>query len=164
MGIAHPLHLSEDVRAAWGQLLADYELIPTFPQLGRPVYTLEDGDADQSEITRFKDRKVPAVSFVGTLDRLHWVRGIPADGGVFSEHSKPFYGANITAIVEYYGVPVGYMEGWDDQSVESCFFVPGIYDPQMYARHEKKLRLGEVDPVVISEVLSDLHTVAAKGK
>jgi hypothetical protein len=91
------------------------------------------------------------------------VRGIPQDAGVFYEHSKPFYGANITAIVQYQGVPIGYMDGWDDQSIECCFFLDGIYTPEMYPNHNKAIKLGDVDAVVISEVLQDLTTIAAKA-
>jgi hypothetical protein len=163
IGILHPLHLSDDLKSAWGELLSDYELVPPFPQLGREVYRLLETELGETEITRFADDKVPAVSLVGTLDRQGWTRGIPEDAGMFYEHSKPFHGANVTAIAQYYGVPIGYMQGWEDQSIERCFFVPGIYRPEMYRRHENKVPLGKVDPVVISEVLRDLMMIASKS-
>ncbi len=62
------------------------------------------------------------------------------------------------------GVPVGYMEGWDDQKMTHCYVIPEIWKPDWYAEHKNKLKLGEVDAVVISEVLNDLTTIAAKGK
>jgi len=164
VGVVHPLHLSEGLRGAWGQVLSDYELIPPFLQLGRSIHALEQGEARAKEITRFKGPAVPAVSLVSTLEKLGWNRGIPEDGGVFFEHTKPFYGGGITAVVQYEGVPVGYMVDWDDQHLETCFFLKGIYTPEMYPDHKKKLALGKVDPLVISEVLADLCTVAAKGR
>src|SRR5262249_29537535 len=164
IGVVHPLQLDEAERAAWGELLSDYEIAPPFPQLGRPVFHLEPGEAEQLEIPRHRGVKVPALSLVGTLQRLDWMRGIPEDGGCFSEHVKPFYGANVTAILEYAdGVPVGYMEGWDDQVLEHCYFPPGIYIPVIYPGRRDQVPLGRVDPVVISEVLSDLALVASKG-
>jgi hypothetical protein len=163
VGIAHPLQLTEDDLATWGQVLADYELIPPFPQLGRPVYTLEAGEAEALELTRFRGRRVPAAAFVGTLERLQWQRGAPEDAGIVHEHAKPFLGAGVTAVIEYEGVPVGYMEGWEPQSVEKAFFVEGLYHPALYQRRGPALRLGEVDPVVMSETLADLEAVAARG-
>ena len=164
IGIVHPLHLSEELKSAWGELLSDYEIVPPFPQLGREVYSLEGEEAKSKEITRFASIKIPAVSMVSTLERLGWLRGVPEDAGIFHEHAKPFYGANVTAVVEYFGVPVGYMVNWEDQSLDRCFFVPGLYTPEMYPRHKPAIPLNTVDPVVISEVLRDLSLVAAKGK
>ena len=163
VGVVHPLHLSESVKGAWGQVLSDYELIPPFLQIGRPIHTLDKGEVKAKEITRFKGPSVPAVSLVSTLEKLGWARGIPEDGGVFYEHTKPYYSAGVTAVVQYEGVPVGYMVDWEDQHVDTCFFLKGIYTPEMYPDHKKKLPLGKVDPLVISEVLADLSTVAAKG-
>jgi len=164
VGLVHPLQLSEERRAAWGEMLSDYEIVPPFPQLGREVYHLTDAESTANDITRFAEIKVPAISLAGTLERLGWARGIPQDAGIYSEHSKPFYGANATAIVQYQGIPIGYMEGWEDQVMECCFFVPGIYTPAIYQDHKKKLILGTIDPVAISEVLRDLSIIAAKAK
>jgi predicted DNA-binding WGR domain protein len=164
IGIVHPLHLSAEILSSWGEILSDYEIVAAFPQLGRAIHSLEPSEVSQTEITRFKDAKVPAVTLVGMLEKSGWARGVPQDGGVFCEHSKPFYGANVTAIVQYYGVPVGYMEGWEDQSIERCFFLKGIYTPQMYPDHKKAIGLHTVDPIVISEVLQDLTAIAAKAK
>lgn len=165
IGLVHPLQLTEDDLAAWGEVFSDYELVPAFAQLGRPTYTLESGEADAVVLDRFKARKVAATTLVGTLEKLGWARGMAEDGGVFSEHSKPFYAAGTTAIVQYEGVPMGYMVDWDDQSVEACFFIEGIYDgTDWYPRHKNRLRLGDVDSLVLSEVLNDLNTLASKAK
>lgn len=165
VGVVHPLHLSDDVKGAWGELLSDYEIVPPFSQLGRPILRLEGAEGTKTDIQRFKSVKIPPQTLVFTLEKLGWQRGIPQDAGIFYSHSKPFYGANVTAVVEYEeGVPVGYMEGWDDQMITRCFFIPGVWKPDMYPDHKNVLRLGEVDPVVISEVLADLTGIAAKGK
>jgi hypothetical protein len=164
VGIVYPLHLSDELGSAWGKLLSDREIVPPFPQLGREVYRLQDAELEAEEITRFAAVRVPAVSLVGTLERLGWARGIPEHAGVFHEHSKPFYAANVTAIVQYEGVPVKRMVHWKDQAIERCFFIPGIYAPAIHIHHQQKLRLRQVDPVVVSEVLRDLSTIAAQGK
>jgi hypothetical protein len=164
VGVVHPLTLSDADRGRWGQVLGDYEIVPPCPQIGRPVYTLEKGEDKKKELTRFKGPKIPAVSVVGTLEKLGWVRGVPQDGGVFFEHSKPYYGADVTAVVQYGGIPVGYMVDWEDQEIERAFFVPGVYTPEMYPDHKKALVLGKVDAIAISETLADLTFLASKGR
>lgn len=165
IGIVHPLCLNADVVASWGEVFSDYEIVAPFPQLGREIHTLEVGEKKQKEITRYTSVKIAATTLVGTLDRLGWTRGIPEDAGIFHEHSKPFYGADVTAILQYEdGIPIGYMEGWDDQTLCDCFFVQGIYNAEMYPRHSDRIALGQVDEIVISEVLGDLEVLAAKGK
>ena len=163
VGIVHPLHLCDEERGTWGEVWSDYEIIPPFEQLGRPFFHLEPTEKGAKQIERFADAEIPATSLVGTLERLAWARGVPQDAGVFFEHTKPFYGAGVTAVVQYVpGVPVGYFEGWDDQSIERCFFVPGIYTPEMYPDHKRSVRLDQVDPVALSEVLADLNVLASK--
>ncbi|MGL5082274.1 MAG: DUF4132 domain-containing protein [Microcoleaceae cyanobacterium] len=168
VGILHPLYLETETKNTWGELLSDYEIVPPFPQLGRAIYTLESGEAEYKELKRFSQFKIPAPSLVGTLEKLGWTRGTPQDGGVFDLHYKQFEQANITAVIGYReGIPVGYMDGWDDQTLESCYFLGNLEQPWGYwfdDRDHKMLTLGAVDPIVISEVLSDLNTLAAKGR
>ncbi len=164
VGVVHPLELSEENKSSWGEIFGDYEIIPPFAQLGRSVYSLEKGEGKQKSIDRFGGISIPAVSLVGAFEKLGWQRGIPEDGGVFFEHSKPFYNANITAVAVYPGVPVGYMVDWDEQNIEKCFFIKGIYTPEMYPDHKNALPLSKVEKIVISEVLNDLSMVASKGK
>ena len=110
---------------------------------------------------------VSGSSIVSTLERLGWTRGPSLDNGVFCEHFKHFPGVPATASISYRdGLPVGYVQGWEDQELDVCCFEPGLNVPQDWAwyRQRKKIKLSTLDPVVISEVLSDLHTLAAKAK
>ena len=56
------------------------------------------------------------------------------------------------------------MVDWEDQEVEKCFFCRGSTRRRSYPEHKNALPLGDVDPVVISEVLGTLGALAAKGK
>ncbi len=164
IGIVHPLHLSPELRANWGEIASDYEIISPFPQLGRSICQLEAGEATQTEITRFKDAKVPALALVGILDKSGWVRGTPQDGGFFTEHFKSFPSANITAVVEYEGVPIGYMESAEEQSIERCYFLAGTQTTYICTDRTKAIALGEIDPVVMSEAIRDLIAIASKSQ
>ncbi len=167
VGVVHPLMLSDADRSAWGEVFSDYELIPPFPQIGRATFALTPEEAASgTDITRFKDIVIPAASLVYSLDKLDWMRGLPADAGMFDEHTKPFYGANVTAVVKYdNGVAVGYITESEDQQMTEVCFIPGIVLPHEYwPDHKDRLPLSEIDPLVLSEVLADLSAVAAKGK
>ena len=70
----------------------------------------------------------------------------------------------MTAVVEYDGVPIGYMEGWEDQAINACYFFKGIRNHRDYPDRKNAMRLGDVDAVVISEVLRDLKAIAHKAE
>jgi hypothetical protein len=165
VGLVHPLQLGEAEKAAWGEVLADYEIVPPFEQIGRPVFTLEAAERGQQELDRWKALAIPPQSLVFTLEKLGWQRGIPQGNGTVYSHSKPFEGADVTAVIEYEdGISVGYVEGWEDQQITRCSFIAGLWRPDDYPFSKEGQLLGDVDPVVVSEVLSDLTTIALKGK
>jgi Domain of unknown function (DUF4132) len=165
IGLAHPLHLSADDMAKWSEVFGDYEIIPPFPQLARKTYVLLPEERDTVEITRFAEIKIQALAMIGILQKLGWTRGTPMDGGMFSQHIKPFATENITAFIEYPGIPIGYYEGWEDQKIERCYFLRGIHNDVGYHDHKaEKIKLSEIDPVVISEVLRDLFVLTYRGE
>jgi predicted DNA-binding WGR domain protein len=174
IGIIHPLNLSAELRAIWGELMSDYEIIPPFPQLGRPLYGLNPGEETALEITRFKDLEIPIVALVRTLENLGWEKGVLHDHGDYSVHFKYFPAVDLTAVVGDYEavfVDLGTYVGEVDR-IDGCCFLPGLQNrlddyPIGSYRQELKDRcipLGAVDSIVISEVLKDLTTVAAKAK
>lgn len=166
VGVAHPLSLTEEERAAWGQVFGDYEIVSPFPQLGRAVYTLEPGEAKLTELARFKGTKLVAPTLVFTLEKLGWIRGTAMDGGCFDEHSKQFPAADVTAVVGYEGtVAMGYIDPNETLTLANCCFVVGMRTPSGYGWKKEKLKkLGDVSPIVLSEVLADLHLLKTKGK
>lgn len=168
VGVLHPLQFAEDHQTLeqWGQLFGDYEVVPPFAQLGRPTYRLTSEQLAQREIRHFQSRgKVPAQSLVFGLEKLGWQRGMPADAGWVGEHSKQFYGANVTAVIHYEpGFSVGYWEGADDQTIQRVIFIPGLYTPAMYPDHKDSLHLSQVDSIALSEVLNDCELVLSKAK
>ncbi len=164
VGLVHPAHLDSQLAAKWGEVFSDYEIAPCFQQLGRKVYRLDPEEELETNIQRFNNVKINPMILVGMLDRLGWARGVPQDGGAFHEHSKAFHGANVTAFLTYEnGIIIGYMDGSEDQKLTSCFFMKGIYTPRIYPKHENILPLGQVDAVVVSEVLRDLFVIQSKG-
>lgn len=165
VGLIHPLHLHGDDRAAWGEILSDYEIVQPFPQLGRAIQRLEAHELHATDIKRFDGLAIPSATLVFGLDKLGWTRDLPADGGGFCGHFKPFYQCGITAVIQYSdGVAPGWIVDAGDQKINYVAFVPGIRKAEYWPTHKDRLVLGEVDPVVISEVLNDILFLAAKAK
>ncbi len=161
IGVVHPAHLSDAVKSAWGQVLGDYEIIPPFQQLGREICRAEPEDLEKTEITRYKGPKIPGITVYGMLERSHWLRDTPADGGGFMQHSKYFPSADLTAFIQYTGMGIGYYE--EEQEIESVYFVPGHIEPEWWGTHTNKLKIKDVDAVTISEVLRLVRAIMAKA-
>jgi len=152
VGIVHPAQLSENMRTTWGELLSDYETIPPFRQLSRTVFTLEPAEFQNREITRFQGITVSSVTLVGILGGTGWLRGA-------LQYCKPFPRANVTVVLECSSVLSSYMEA--DAELKRCFFVPGY--PQVDTQDRSAMLLGDIDTVVISEVLRNLGAIASQG-
>jgi hypothetical protein len=129
-------------------------------------------DKERGEVflTRFEHRKVAAAALVRMLENAGWQRGTPQDAGMFYLHAKQFPSIGMTAVVEYDGVPVGYMVDWDDQSIERAYVVAGLVTPDTldfgsrWRKGDKRLKWRDVDPIVRSEVLADIATIMEKAK
>jgi len=155
--IMHPLDMTDAQKNAWGQIFADYEMLPPFQQLGRQTFTIEDKEKKSSDLApRFKGQEWGVSAFVGKLARRGWIHGQPQDAGFVGDHSKPFFSAGITAIVEHTGYPIGSRDWADPQKIEKLFFVKGTDDVSGWGASKKALKLADVDKKALSEVLLDL--------
>lgn len=162
IGIVHPAHLDEATKSAWGQILSDYEIIPPFQQLGRPICRADSDDLEKTEITRYRGPKVPGIVMYGMLERSHWLRDTPADGGGFVQHSKYFPSAGVTAFIKYTGMSIGYYE--EPQELEGVYFAPGHVKPDWWGDHKDRVKIKDVDQVVISEVLRLANAIISKAE
>lgn len=73
IGIPHVLEMAPEDTAAFGQLFADYELLPPFHQLDRNHYSLAESECDAMELNRWNGRQCQAGRIVG-LERKGWQR------------------------------------------------------------------------------------------
>ncbi|KAF3885660.1 DUF4132 domain-containing protein [Tolypothrix bouteillei] len=172
--VVHPLKLTDSERAAWTQAFSDYEIIPPFPQINREIYTLQPQESQEKEITRFKDILIPGLTLARKMEHLGWVRGRLHDHGDYRVHYKYFAKANVTAIIgDYENQHVEQSSIWGDDAIDGCCFFTGDFSPYEYPEpgswyhrqtQKEHLLLGEIDPLVMSEVLRDLYTVTAKAK
>ena len=148
VGLVHPLELDDDVLKPWGAVFGDYEIVPPFPQLSRPIYDLSDQDPASKAITGFPTATIAPGAIRGFIDKDGWVRGAAEDAGIIYDATKHFPGADVTACLNY--SPGIYAGGaaWDEpQVVESVSFWKGS---SRWSR--SALALSKVPPTVISEV------------
>ncbi len=165
IGIVHPLNLSDDEKAAWSEVLGDYEIVPPFAQLGRATYALQS-DETGGEITRFAKIEIAPETLNFGLEKLDWQVGGLHDHGDYYEHLKTFEAAGVRACAQYEpGLFKGWREGWEPQKVVRLFFLPEDYVSKNWDDSDAKaaLPLSEVDAVAVSEALKDLSELAARG-
>jgi len=147
VGVVHPAHLGDALRSAWGQVLGDYAIIPPFAQLGRAVSRPDAEDLDATEITRFRGRWIPGFVMRGILTGSRW---LPVPGSGAGRHARHYPSAGLTAFITGSSDDYGH--------IEDIHFVSGAP-----GEHDHRLRIRDVDPAVLSEVLRLAHAIASKA-
>ncbi|MFE1316048.1 DUF4132 domain-containing protein [Kitasatospora phosalacinea] len=157
--LVHPLHLAPAELAAWAELFADYEIVQPFRQLGRPLAALTAEEAAGHRLHRFEKHTVPVGRLLG-LTKRGWRRGEPQDGGVEGWIHKPLPNGSHLVIEIQPGIAVGYVNEFGDQTFEAVWLgaTPDGYWPN---GREYRDRLGDLDPVTVSELLTDLEELTA---
>ncbi|MEV0407038.1 DUF4132 domain-containing protein [Actinoallomurus sp. NPDC050550] len=152
IGLVHPLDLGDDLEA-WAEVLADYEILQPFPQLGRAVHRLTDDEAAEGRLARFEGVTVPVGKVLG-LERRGWRRSEPQDAGVERFISKQFPDGRHVVIDLDPGIAVGAIDMLPEQKLDVVWLadVPQDYWPSRGTTH----RFGELDPMTASELLADL--------
>jgi hypothetical protein len=151
VGVPHPLDLAD--AAAWAQVLADYELVQPFAQLGRDVHRPTEQERAGVELASTHGLSLSAPRLVFGLEKLRWTRGPAEDGGAFYMHFKALPGTRYEAAIAYEGaVGMGYIEEKEPLTVRSLRVCDG--------RTHRPLPIAEVDPLVVSEVLRDVRSLA----
>jgi hypothetical protein len=139
VGIPHPLELPDPLRARWGAILGDYELVQPFEQIGRAMFTMADAERGTKSLTRFSGRDVPSGPFLGRLEARGWRRG-EVESGWIATFQKDFGGvaavASFSPALDVRGKPP------ETCKLESVTFGGAT--------------LGELSPLVFSEVAYDL--------
>ncbi|MBO2465053.1 DUF4132 domain-containing protein [Actinomadura violacea] len=155
VGVAHPLHL--DV-PAWSEVFADYEILQPFPQLARPVAELEEGERGGRRLARLEGGRVPFGAVLGLAGR-GWERAFPLDSGVEPGIYRSA-GEKLHIAVELDpGLVAGAPDSAPEQTIRRVQVVTDLYSwwwDDRYAEDPDAPCLGDLDPVLVSEVLVDL--------
>jgi predicted DNA-binding WGR domain protein len=154
VGIAHVLEMPAPLQAAFGQILADYEILQPFRQLGRETFALTPEELKASTIKRFADKLVATGSVMGLVNR-GWERGQAQDAGWVGWFRKEAGDGMEVQIELDPGTVVG------DPTYEPKQRIPGIvlrrtgtWDSDGHVSFDK------LDPILASEVLRDVALLA----
>jgi hypothetical protein len=164
IGLLHPLQLDESEVTQWKTKFVELGMSQVFPQLQRPVHMVHDNETHDVEILRVRNYQVPALYIIGVLEKRGWQRGPVGEGGLFTEHTKYFSSADITAVIQYQGIIVGDPAHSDSQYVDYCAVLPGKIAGETEREFQKGLALGTVERAVMSEILMDVELLRSKGE
>jgi hypothetical protein len=156
--VAHQALMSREDAAAWQAHLRDYEVRPLFQQFGRTVLKAASDMAEATEIDDRKGWMLDNFKMASAAGKLGYERGSAEDGGHVSIYSKRFVGAQISAVIQFTGHYIA------ESKQVPCALLSASFVPISDGRgFRPPLALGKVAPVLLSEVWSDLHAIAASG-
>lgn len=148
VGLPHPLHLSSEDLLCWSQLFADYNLLQPFPQLGREVHRLDESQKSLQALLPARALRVHPGRLVG-LESRGWRRGPALDGGVCCEMLKPLQRDRVAHLEFRDGIYLGALHQSGDQELGELWV----------EESGRRLRLGEVDALAMSELLLDWQSL-----
>lgn len=141
--VAHPLHFADSVAADWEQLFADYELAQPFEQLGRPVFVLQDGEFDLTELFLFwgKTTDLPRLRGLEVRGWRRWMEDSEVSG--MSRTVAP----GVRAVLRF-------EPGWYPGDFAADVEEQTLQQIHIYAADE--VTLGDLSPVAFSELVHDI--------
>jgi hypothetical protein len=169
VGVVHPLELPTNSRQAWLKHLADYNIVPPFAQLERPVVTVKPEQKDLKYGSDVVGTELNAMTFKGRAERLGWARGSVVDAGGVNEYLKTFPTAGVDVFIYLEGMYIGV--GMDDSiKLDKFFFVKHgsvkigsyEYDEPSEVSDPRLVPFGEVPAIAFSEAMGDLAKIAGK--
>ncbi|MEU4419101.1 DUF4132 domain-containing protein [Actinoplanes sp. NPDC024001] len=149
IGVAHPLHIDSDL-TAWTRLFTDYEILQPFPQLSRPVRRLTAEQAAQQRLTEFVGASVAVDRLLKLERRGWWVRSTPMDAGIQNTVECYLPGRGALTFPLNPGISVQFPNEDSTQTFSD-------------ARLSGAPNFAALDPVILSELLCDLHYLQHGG-
>lgn len=155
LGIPHVLDMPQEIRDAFTQTFADYEIAQPFRQLGRETYTLTADELQSHTISRFEHKVVGIGSVMGLAHR-GWERGEVQGSGRVMTWTRA---ANDELVVEVQldpGMYVGDAASEPRQRLAALV----LRDTSSSSLAELVPSFSRLDPMRASEVLRDLELLS----
>ncbi|MFD4676283.1 WGR and DUF4132 domain-containing protein [Lentzea sp. NPDC058450] len=154
--VAHPVDLHAELEA-WGEVFADYEILQPFPQLGRPLHLVPEGEDLLAHLKKYCDVDLP-IGKILSLTKKGWIRGEPQDGGVECWITRPLpTGGALVASLDP-GIAVGAIDVFPEVKFTELWFSTTGHG-YWYSRQGEKPATVTADAITASEVLSELESL-----
>ncbi|HCJ9918170.1 TPA: WGR and DUF4132 domain-containing protein [Escherichia coli] len=160
IGTPHVLEISPTDAAAFGQLFADYELLPPFRQLDRNSYALTEAERNASELTRWAGRKCPSGRVMGLANK-GWIKGEPQDGGWIGWMIKPLgRWSLIMEIDEGFAVGMSPAELSAEQLLSKLWLWEGKAESYGWGSNStQEAQFSVLDAITASELINDIEAL-----
>lgn len=160
IGIPHVLEISPTDAAAFGQLFADYELLPPFRQLDRNSYALTEAERNASELTRWTGRKCPSGRIMGLANK-GWIKGTPQDAGWIGWMIKPLgRWSLIMEIDEGFAVGMSPAELSAEQLLSKLWLWEGKAESYGWGSNStQEAQFSVLDAITASELINDIEAL-----
>ncbi|QBC45926.1 DUF4132 domain-containing protein [Iodobacter fluviatilis] len=146
IGLPHPLDISAEDLAAFGQLFADYELLQPFPQLSRPVYRLNAEEAASNVLLRWNGKTTPSGRALGLTNKA-WIHG-SVENMNYQDFVLPLQNGVSLRLDISPGVPLFAREAGETQTVEKVSLNRNI---------NEVIPFGSLDAITSSELVHELE-------
>ncbi|MCE7081001.1 DUF4132 domain-containing protein [Streptomyces sp. ST2-7A] len=158
--LPHPLELGEEL-PVWRARFGAVGTLQPFPQLARPIHRLWPGEERASRLRRFEGVRVSTAA-PAELTRRGWERGEPSDHGVERWLSRRVGPGRYVVINPEESPPPGEPGPVAECSLRAVRLAdsPGGDRPE----READPRFGDLEPVIVSEVLTDLMGILLPGE
>ena len=154
VGIVHRLDLDQSTAGAWGQILADYEVLQPFAQLSRDAPVPSDAERAAMSLDRVMNVEVPTGKVLG-LDARGWRRGPPQDAGIVCWYEKAVSDGLTVCLALEPGIYTSAIADSPRQKLGGVTLESGVGAWQ----HGTKYAFGELSPIALSELLRDLDSL-----
>ncbi|HBD5337275.1 TPA: WGR and DUF4132 domain-containing protein [Escherichia coli] len=160
VGIPHVLEISPTDAAAFGQLFADYELLPPFRQLDRNSYALTEAERNASELIRWAGRKCPSGRVMGLANK-GWIKGTPQDAGWIGWMIKPLgRWSLIMEIDEGFAVGMSPAELSAEQLLSKLWLWEGKAERYGWGSNStQEAQFSVIDAITASELINDIEAL-----
>jgi predicted DNA-binding WGR domain protein len=154
IGIPHVLELMPSLQASWGELLADYEMVQPFNQLGRETFSITEPERVSTKLQRIAGTQVHFGKII-SLETKGWVKGSVEDAGTIWEMLKPLPN-NLWATLH---LPEGLWLSMMSETPIQILEHVQIRRGQHSYGETSLLQFGSLDPIVFSELVRDLESL-----
>lgn len=166
--LVHPLLLDASIVSNWTTYLQQQQIIPPFSQLTRPVFAVPISLQDKTMDYQYYGFRIDGYQFKSSATKKGWKRGAVIDSGEISSYQKVYPTIGIQAIIKTINLNVQYNE--ELAVLQEFYFVhlgtvvqgSYTYDEPRKESDPRLIRFDQVPPIVYSETIADLQTIAVR--